>query len=99
RRQYGVAQLAGFGFDENDPALMAAGAVVHYLLETQRTTEQGRLAHLRPPKRFTRTSCLVIDATSLRSLEVERTMRSGGVKGSLLDVLQGCVTAMGKRAL
>jgi DNA mismatch repair protein MutS len=99
QRQYGVAGLGGFGFADDDPALAAAGAVVHYLLETQRTSETGRLAHLRPPKRFTRAAHLVIDATSLRSLEVERTMRSGGVKGSLLDVLQDCATPMGKRLL
>ena len=109
RRQYGVASLSGFGFDDSDPALAAAGAAVHYLLETQRTGPEGRLAHLRPPHRFTRTEHLVVDGVSLRSLEVERTMRSGATKGSLLDVLQsgsgapgggaGCVTAMGKRLL
>ena len=105
QRQYGVAQLAGFGFEDDDPALAAAGAVVQYLLETQRTTDTGRLAHLQPPRRFTRTSSLVVDGASLRSLEIERTMRSGETKGSVLDVLGGssgaggCVTAMGKRLL
>jgi len=103
RKQYGVATLEGFGFADDDPALPAIGALVHYLLETQRTTDTGRLAHLLPPRRFERTAHLVIDQTSLRSLEVEATMRSGETAGSLLGVLGSgagrCVTAMGKRLM
>ncbi|MCC7147343.1 MAG: DNA mismatch repair protein MutS [Phycisphaeraceae bacterium] len=101
-RQFGVQSMAGFGFEDHEPQLAAAGAVVQYLLETQRAgdgSERGRIAHLRPPRRFERQDYLVIDQTSLRSLEVEQTMRSGGTEGSLLGVLQDCVTAMGKRAL
>ena len=41
----------------------------------------------------------MIDQTSLRSLEIERTLRSGDVQGSLLGQLQNCATAMGKRTL
>ncbi len=99
KRQYRVAGLTGFGLDESDPALGAASAVVHYLLETQRADTDGRIAHLRPPMRFSRDAHLVIDQTSLRSLEIERTMRSESAAGSLLAVLQGCHTAMGKRML
>jgi DNA mismatch repair protein MutS len=57
------------------------------------------LSHLQPPKLFARQEHLMIDLTSLRSLEIERTVRSGGVEGSLLHVLQSCRTAMGKRML
>src|SRR5690606_31765059 len=46
-----------------------------------------------------RSDHLVIDQTSLRSLEIERTLRSGRIEGSLLDVLQDCRTPMGKRLL
>ncbi|MEX0654304.1 MAG: DNA mismatch repair protein MutS [Phycisphaeraceae bacterium] len=112
RRQYGVAQLAGFGFDDDDPALAPAGGILHYLTETQcvgaddphakAETRNAKLSHLQPPRRFVRNSHLVIDQTSLRSLEVERTLRSGGTEGSLVATLQaggGCVTAMGKRML
>lgn len=103
-KQYGVAELGGFGLADDDPAVAAAGGLLHYLLETQRS-EDGRLAHLRPPRRFTRTDHLVIDQTSLASLEVEKTLRGGEAEGSLLGVLRkggssgGCVTAMGKRRL
>ncbi len=58
-----------------------------------------RIAHLQPPKVFQRHEHLVIDQISLRSLEVESTIRSGKAEGSLLATLQGCRTAMGKRML
>lgn len=98
-KQYQIASLAGFGLKEDEPALGAAAGVIHYLLETQKTGPDGRMAHLRPPRLFERKNHLVIDQTSLRSLEVERTLRTGQTDGSLLGVMQGCVTAMGKRLL
>ena len=86
RRQYRVASLAGFGLDEDDPALAAAGGLLSYLLETQRN-DAGVLSHLRPPQVFTRTKHLIVDQTSLASLEIEKTLRSGEAEGSLLGVL------------
>ena len=98
KRQYQVQTLEGFGFSHDDPALSPAAAIIHYLLETQRS-DSGRLAHLHPPRLFERKNHLVIDQTSLRSLEVEQTLRTGQTEGSLLATLQNCVTAMGKRML
>ena len=105
RRQFQVATLAGFGLEADDPAVGPAGAIVAYLLETQPAAatddpaQTRRIAHLRPPRRFTRADYLMIDQVSLRSLEVEQTIRTGSAEGSLLGVLQRCVTAMGKRML
>jgi len=99
KRQFRVAQLTGFGLEDDAPALAAAGPIVHYLIETQRAGETGALPHLRPPKRFAPTEHLVIDQTSLRSLEVERTLRSESSEGALLGAMQHGVTAMGKRLL
>jgi len=101
-KQFQVSTLEGFGLAEDDPALGPAAAIVHYLLETQRAAQDnGRtpLAHLQPPRRFGRSEHLTIDQTSLRSLEIERTLRSGSIDGSLLGVLQDCRTSMGKRLL
>jgi len=101
-RQFELATLAGIGFEPEDPLIAPAGALVSYLLETQRTGGGGqrkRLEHLRPPRRFERSEHLVIDQVSLRSLEIERTLRAGSSEGSLLATLQGCRTAMGKRQL
>ena len=101
-RQFQVKALAGFGLNDDDPALGPAAAVIHYLLETQMTgqaDESARIAHLRPPRRFSRAEHMIIDHVSLRSLEVERTMRTGQTDGSLLGILRDCRTAMGKRTL
>ena len=110
KKQFAVVDLKGYGFDDDEPALSAAGAVIAYLLETQRS-ESGRLAHLRPPQRFDRGAHLVIDPTSLASLEVEHTLRGthggGGDSDTLLAVLGrgggrgggGICTAVGRRKL
>jgi DNA mismatch repair protein MutS len=69
---------------------------------------EARLSHLRPPRRDAAAGMMTIDAVTLRALEIERTLRSGGTEGSLLGVfLSGraaggagaCRTAMGRRAL
>mgnify|MGYP001203799892 CR=1 FL=1 len=112
REQFRVATLAGFGLEEGSPEVGAAGAVVRYLRETQ-TPEGGdrreaaaSLAHLRPPRREATAGACVVDAVSLRALEVERTLRGGDdPEGSLLGLfLRGgrgglCRTAMGRRLL
>ncbi|MCA9290948.1 MAG: DNA mismatch repair protein MutS, partial [Phycisphaerales bacterium] len=100
RRHYGVQTLAGFGLDDDDRSLPAAGALVRYLQDTQSPHgDDRRLAHLRPPRRETAEQYVMIDATSLRSLELDRTLRTGQVAGSVLNTLQRCTTAMGKRLL
>jgi DNA mismatch repair protein MutS len=114
REHFGVMNLSGFGLADDDPAIAPAGALLRYLQETQmteqmapamhgdKTADSGRysgLSHLRPPKREIAGQFVTIDAASLRSLEIERTMRSGQTDGSLLSVFQRCCTSMGKRLL
>jgi DNA mismatch repair protein MutS len=63
------------------------------------------LAHLQPPRRELVSDRLILDAASLRALEIDRTIRSGALEGSLLGIFLGpgqksaCRTAMGKRLL
>jgi DNA mismatch repair protein MutS len=83
--QLGVITLEAFGLESPTPARSAAGAAVRYLLETSPSqNSSGRLAHLHPPKRGDAAG--VLDAVSLRALEVERTLRDDSVNGSLLGV-------------
>ena len=96
-KHFGTQSLEGFGFAEETegPALQAAGAVLDYLLETQKTS----LAHvdrLWPYRVGTR---LEIDEATRRSLEITRTMREGRREGSLLGVIDRTVTSMGARLL
>lgn len=119
-KQYGVSTLAGFGLAEDDPAVRPAGALLRYLQLTQAASDDAgdagsaarKLAHLRPPMRENPAEQCVLDATTLRSLEILRTIRTGPVPtgngesdGSLLGifapskVFPGCRTPMGKRLL
>ncbi len=96
KKHYNVSRFEGFGYeDEKSPALCAAGAVITYLHETQKAA----LEHLRPPKNFSRSEYLTIDPTSLRSLEILRTIRGGTADGSLASALDDTRTPMGSRLL
>ena len=81
QRQWQLTTTEGLGFADDDPATFAAAALLSYLEETQKTT----LAHIRPPRRHVVEDHLSIDPASYRSLEIDRTVRSGGTEGSLLE--------------
>ena len=93
-KHFGTATLEGFGIDDGEDGLICpAGAVIEYLNETQKTT----LGHIRNLKKISRQNFLQIDPTSLRSLEILRTIRTESTKGSLLDSLDETITGMGGR--
>ncbi len=95
-KHFGTQSLDGFGFGEEDgPALQAAGAVLDYLTETQKTslTHIDRLLPHRVGSR------LEIDEATRRSLELTQTLRDGRRDGSLLGVIDRTVTSMGARLL
>jgi DNA mismatch repair protein MutS len=97
-KHFRTNNLEGFGFG-NDPgddqALRAAGGVIDYLNETQRTS----LEHIDRLQSYRSSTALEIDEASRRSLEITRTIREGRRDGSLLAVLDRTVTAMGARLL
>ncbi len=92
---FGTQTLAGFGLDEIGPALGAAGALLAYLEETQRTA----LGHIRRIEPFLGERFLILDSTTCRSLELVETLRGGRREGSLLGVLDRTATPMGARLL
>lgn len=93
---FDVATLEGFGFGEEDgEAVRAAGAMLDYLLESQKNS----LHHFERLIRYRPNAALEIDAATRRSLEITRTMRDGRRDGSLLAVLDKCETPMGSRML
>ena len=95
QKQWGVSTAAGFGFTDDDPAVFAVAAVLAYLEETQKSS----LSHLRPLSRHTIETHLAIDPASWRSLEIERTVRSGLTEGSLLSAIDRTCSTMGGRLL
>ena len=95
-QQFGTAGLEGFGFEDTDRlAVRAAGVILDYLRETQKTSLDhfDRLIPYRPG------ASLEIDEATRRSLELTRTLRGEGRDGSLLAVLDRTTTAMGARLL
>jgi DNA mismatch repair protein MutS len=95
-KHFNTRTLEGFGFGEgDDAAIRAAGAILDYLTETQKTS-LGHIDRLIPYRPAT---TLEIDEATRRSLEITRTLRDGKREGTLLAVLDRTVTAMGSRRL
>ena len=94
-KQFGSRTLEGFGFATPDASVAAAGAIIEYLNETQKTA----LAHITAIKRFDRGDYMAIDGNTLRCLEVQRTLRSNQRAGSLLACIDRTATGMGARLL
>lgn len=91
-----VATMDGFGFPAEHPLpLQVAGGILGFLRETQKYS----LAHIDRLSPYSRGQCLEIDTATRRSLELVTTLRSGNRQGSLLAVLDNCVTNMGSRLL
>ena len=92
--QLDTAGLEGFGLRDQPAAIAAAGALVHYLRETQR----AQLAHIRTIAFRQTADALVVDPPTLKHLEV--VVSSEGTRaGSLLGEIDQTVTVMGSRLL
>lgn len=93
--QFQTRTLSGFDIDETTPGVTAAGALLDYLRETQKSA-LGHITRLEPYRRGT---SLLIDEATRRSLELTQTLRNGERAGSLLAVIDDTVTPMGARLL
>ena len=93
---FGVLSLEGFGLAGRAAAASAAGAILHYV----RSTQRGALTHVDRIGYYERQNCLVLDAVTVRNLELLEPLFSGG--GDSLTVFRSLdctVTPMGKRLL
>ncbi len=95
RQHLGVTTLAGFGFEDEQSCLIAAGALLLYLQETLKAS----LAHLNRLRPYRQERFLFLDEVTRRSLELTRTLRENAREGSLLSVIDRTVTPMGARLL
>lgn len=93
KSHFAVGTLTGFGFQDDQPCLVAAGAVIIYLQETLKAS----LQHIRRLRPHRPDSLLTLDEVTRRSLELTRTLRDNQRDGSLLAVLDRSVTPMGSR--
>ena len=90
-----VGTLEGLGLKDYDCATIAAGALLTYLLETQKNS----LDHMRKITPYVTDKYMLIDSSTRRNLELTETMREKEKRGSLLWVLDKTKTAMGARML
>lgn len=88
-----TSTLKGFGIDEMNLAISSAGALMHYLGETQ----NDKLGHIRSISRIASEEYVWLDRFTIRNLELFDSNHPGGK--SLLDVLDHTVTPMGGRML
>ena len=90
-----VSNLAGLGLGDYNCGIIAAGALLEYLIETQKTA----IANLTALTTYSAGKYMVIDSSSRRNLELCETLREKQKRGSLLWVLDKTKTAMGARLL
>ncbi len=93
-RQFNTRDLAGFGCDDQPVALGAAGALLGYVQETQRTA----LPHIQRLTKIQRENAIIIDAASRRNLELDTNL-AGGTDNTLFQVMDKTATPMGGRLL
>lgn len=92
---FGVMSLNALGLDSYTTGISAAGALLEYLLSTQKTS----LAHINTIKPYVSSEFMFLDRATRRNLELTETMRMKNKHGSLLWVLDKTKTAMGARCL
>ncbi|MBM9537246.1 DNA mismatch repair protein MutS [Desulfobulbus alkaliphilus] len=90
-----TTNLAGFGCETYTNGIRAAGALIQYLRETQKSD----LSHIRQISPLHQDTYLIIDDASRRNLELTETLIGGRRAGSLLECLDLTVTSMGARLL
>jgi DNA mismatch repair protein MutS len=92
---FGLRSLEGLGCDHLNLAVRAAGGLLAYLEDTQKTTQ----IPLQPLSTYSISQYLILDHQTRRNLEITQTVRDGSLYGSLLWALDQTCTAMGGRAL
>ena len=93
--QFNTRSLEGFGCENLNAGICAAGALVFYIRETQKQ----EITHLKGLETYTFDSYLLIDEISFRNLELMKNLRTGARHGTLLSIIDTTVTSMGGRLL
>ena len=94
-RHFQMTSLDGFGCEGLHAAVGAAGALMAYLLDTQK----DNVHHVTGMTTYSTESFMALDGATQRNLELVRSMRDGSTHGTLLQILDGTLTPMGARKL
>lgn len=93
QKQFGTKSLKGFGVDDQEQGIIAAGTILHYLGETR----HDRLSHITRLSRIPRENHVWLDKFTIRNLELYHSFQEGSV--TLLDIIDKTVSPMGARLL
>ncbi|WP_067867186.1 DNA mismatch repair protein MutS [Neptuniibacter marinus] len=93
-QQFKVKDLGGFGCEQHKVAISAAGCLLQYAKDTQRTA----LPHIRRIQVEHHNDCVALDAATRKNLEIDQNL-SGGFDNTLAQVIDKCRTPMGSRLL
>ncbi|MCL2381208.1 MAG: DNA mismatch repair protein MutS [Treponema sp.] len=94
-KQFGETRLKGFGIAPFSPEIISSGALLDYLDDTSRSL----IPHVRFLKVYGESEFVGIDESTQRNLELVRNLSDGGIRFSLLEVMDESRTAMGRRLL
>lgn len=94
-RHFNTASLKGFGFDQLSGGSVAAGVVLHYVSQTQRTA----LNHITSIRQFRHDEIMLLDASTRRNLEIVASQHGDGKQGALITTVDHTATPMGARLL
>lgn len=92
---FNVATLKGFGLDDQPAVIQAAGALIDYLEETQKSS----LPHLKRINLYNLNEYMALDESTLRNLEILTNQQEGSARHTLLETLDHTSTPMGSRLL
>lgn len=95
KKHFKVAVLTGLGVEDFPVGILAAGALLRYLYETQKSS-MSNITHIYP---YLTSKFMLLDSATRRNLELTETLREKQKRGSLLWVLDKTKTAMGARTL
>ncbi|MDO8549118.1 MAG: DNA mismatch repair protein MutS [Ignavibacteria bacterium] len=93
--QFKTVNLKGFGIEHLSSGIIAAGAVLNYLQETQK----ANLTHINHITLYNPSDYMTLDFATKRNLEIIFSMQGGGREGSLIEIMDKTVTPMGGRLL
>ncbi len=93
--QFGTQSLKGFGIDDMNEGIIAAGCIMNYLNETQK----NKLSHIKKIYNYDYTDYIILDPATKRNLEITTSISEGGREGTLISILDRTQTSMGGRLL
>jgi len=94
-KQFQTVNLKAFGINDEEPSILAAGAILNYLYDKHK----GVLPHIRSIEIFGENSTVGLDEPTIRNLEIVRNLHDGGDSFTLLETLDHTKTSLGARKL